>query len=124
MTSSKSRGQAGFTLLEAIVALGLTAFILTSVANLFTRASFESKRAREDTRSAELVASRLEALLRLPLTASDWNAGEHDQAAADGYTLHWFVSVNAPGPGARTVAMSATRTRSSRSVRMVAVRGR
>jgi prepilin-type N-terminal cleavage/methylation domain-containing protein len=113
----------GFTLVEFMVAIGIAGVIVSSIGSLFFRAGFESRLAREDSLASIAAENRLEEMLRAPITSSDWTAGVHE-VATQALVLHWFVSVDSPGPGARTVSVTAWRPGAKRKARHVAVRAR
>lgn len=77
--------QAGFTIIEVLIALSIFAIGILGVAAMQLSSIQGNARAREVTNVATMAADRLEKLTRLSFSATDLTAGSHAPAQnADG----------------------------------------
>ena len=70
-TRSVSRGSAGFSLIEVLIAAALLLFIALGVLPLFTRAMIDNNSGSESTQVANMARSRLEELYQLPFNSAE-----------------------------------------------------
>lgn len=97
-------GRAGFTAVEALVALSLFGVGMLALLQLTPRASHAGLQGRRISQATNLAQAKVEELRALPLNHADLAAGDHADAPT-GYTRSWTVEENTPIEGMRRVSM-------------------
>jgi len=84
--TERSRGEAGFTIVEILVAIVILTVGLLAMANMHVLAMFVNSSARNVTESTALAQSRMEQLVRLPFDNAELapTGGFVDEAAPVG----------------------------------------
>lgn len=84
--TEKSRGEAGFTIVEILIAIVILTIGLLAMANMHVLAMFLNSSARNVTESTALAQSRMEELMRLNFDNPDMEptSGFMDEAAPVG----------------------------------------
>jgi prepilin-type N-terminal cleavage/methylation domain-containing protein len=84
--TERSRGEAGFTIVEILVAIVILTIGLLAMANMHVLAMFVNSSARNVTESTALAQSRLEELIHLPFDNAELapTGGFVDEAATVG----------------------------------------
>src|SRR5262245_32776563 len=77
------RSEHGFSLVEALIAIAITATAFTAAAQLLMQASAATRRARLLTRAALLASSKMEELESLPYGVSEDGADVQDDRLAE-----------------------------------------
>ncbi len=97
----------GFTLVEVMLAMGVFAIGILSIASMQIGATNANSTAYRLTERTSLAEARLESLLSLPYAHPDLTQGNHaDPAPPPGYAVTWNVVDNAPVANAKTVSVS------------------
>ena len=115
------QGRAGFTAVEALVALSLFGIGMLALMQLTPRANHAGLQGRRISQATNLAQAKVEELRALPLNNADLTAGDHvDADAPSGYTRSWTVEENTPIEGMRRVVLRVSfATSSSDSVATV-----
>jgi Tfp pilus assembly protein PilV len=115
--ASLAAGEAGFSLIEAVVAAGLLAIISLGFAIGADRAVRFNVYSRSMTAATTLAQAKLEELSSKVSTDAQLTAGDHADASnpitpegsAGGiYTRTWVVTNNVPATGLKTVTITVT----------------
>ncbi|MBS3757462.1 MAG: prepilin-type N-terminal cleavage/methylation domain-containing protein [Desulfobacterales bacterium] len=99
----------GFTLIEAVVAIGILAIGILAVASMQLTAFKGNRSARRQTEAVSLAAQRLEELAALPYEDARLAGGSHresDVGPAGQYNLDWIVENNSPLAGIKTITLT------------------
>ena len=117
-------GEQGSSLIEVLLALGLSLVALLAVAALFGHGMDQNLMAGRTTTEVFLAQEKLEELLTLGSSPASLVPGTYDETLAGGYPRTWTVVANEPAPNARTVVVRVFRpgTAEGRQTRMVGVR--
>lgn len=105
-------GQAGFTLIEVIVALVVFAIGILALGLTVPSATRRIGRAGQQTRASSLAADRAETLLITPYDHDDLLSGTHTDPAnpIDGrYYVKWTVTDNQPITACKRIVVSVSR---------------
>lgn len=90
-------GNAGFTLLEVIIAISILTFGLLAVASMQASSIRGNALAGGLTESSTWAGDRLEKLVTLPYTHASLSNGDHtDLSPPPGFTITWKVDDNVP----------------------------
>lgn len=103
------RRQAGFTLLEVMIALVILAIGLLSAVRLVPIGSHHVAHSMERSRASQLTAARAERVLTTPYADPDLDAGTHadDENPLEGsYYVTWSVEDDQPISGCKRVTVS------------------
>ncbi len=100
--------QAGFTLVEIMVALAILLCGLLVLGGMQLSAIRANAQARRLTEATALVQTKLEELMLRPVNHADLAAGEHSGPARAGFTLSWQVSDGTPLAATKAIAVTVT----------------
>jgi type IV pilus assembly protein PilV len=105
--------QAGFTLLEVIVAISILTVGLLAVGSMQLSAITANDRAGKMTQGTAIAEEKMEELLSLPYTLASTHAflseGSHTETAPPtGYNVSWTVQNNTPANNVKTIAVRVT----------------
>ena len=107
-----SRREAGFTLIEAMIALVIFATGMLALALCVPMASKRIMKAGSQTRSSSIASEAAEELLTVPYGDGDLTAGTHDDPANphDGiYYVRWVVEDNQPLANCKRITVKVAR---------------
>jgi prepilin-type N-terminal cleavage/methylation domain-containing protein len=94
------RHQAGFTLIEVMIALAIFAIGILAVAAMQINAVKQNSASRMQTEATAVAEQLMERLMALPydhdLLSADLNHNPHQQTVG-AYTINWTVSTPDPG---------------------------
>jgi len=93
-----AKGQAGFTLVEALIAIVILMFGLIAIANLFVVAASSNQIALNTTVAAAEANETMERLMAIPFAQLPTNAGGAHNAADPWKNANWADDL--PGPNA------------------------
>jgi len=118
----QNQGRAGFTAVEALVALTLFGVGMLALMQLTPRASHAGLQGRRISQATNLAQAKVEELRALPQNHADLTAGDHvDAAPPSGYVRQWTVEDDVPIVGMRRVVLRVSfETSSADSVATVA----
>jgi type IV pilus assembly protein PilV len=122
MKNSKPKKEQGFTLIEAVIAIGVLTFGILAVASMHISAIQGNSFAGQVTEAVTLATDQLEELIALPYdhddlsdTDGDGNGGLDDtqdeadhQSTEGGYTLYWNVAIDSVINNTRTINVIVT----------------
>lgn len=97
-----TKGEAGFTLVEALCAIVILAFGLMAIANLMVVAASSNTVANQSTAATTLASQQLEVLKAIPFTdpgTSNFNAGLAPGGDLDADQAGYFTNPPAEVPG-------------------------
>ena len=104
--SSERRGESGFTMIEALVALSLFGIGMLALMQLAPRASHSGNQAHMVSQAMSLAQAKVEELRALPETNGELAAGTHDDTAdLSGYLREWTVTDDTPITGMKQVTV-------------------
>jgi type IV pilus modification protein PilV len=104
--ANKSRGsnQAGFTMIEALVALVVVGVGMLSLLQLAPRATHSGTHGRQISQAMSLAQDKIEELKAMPVESADLSAGTHiDGEDLGGFARSWIVTGDTPISGMRKV---------------------
>ena len=97
---------AGFTLVEVLMALTIFALGILAVTGMQIKAIYGNTSARIQTAETRLAVERMERLIGLPYDHEDLNeASNPHQWFDDVYSVVWNVTEDDPIPGTKTIQM-------------------
>ena len=88
--------QAGFNLIEIMVALGILAFGILAIASMQESSLLGTSRAYNLTDGTTEAMDRMESLISLAYTNSDLSDGDHGPTTSGRFTTSWTVDEDAP----------------------------
>ena len=104
----RSKREAGFTLLEIIMAISILTVGLLAVASMQISAMRGNSFSRDVTESTDAVQDRVEKLFAVNINDSSLTAGNHpDPDPTDKYQVSWNVQNNTPITGVKTITVTA-----------------
>ncbi len=103
LNPQEDRNDAGFTMVEVLIALFIFVFGILALGSMQITAMRTNLRARQITEASTLATQQIE---RLMGTAYEDLADGN--AAADGATLNWTVTTDDPIPNTATIVMNIT----------------
>jgi type IV pilus assembly protein PilV len=114
------KAEAGFTLIEVLIAMVILSFGLIAVANMQVVAIQINSAASKLTQATTIAQDKVEALLALPFTHADLSDAtavgtcelHTEPNPPAGYTLTWCVDLDATGTS-KTIDLKATWSSSS-----------
>ena len=106
--SSIRKGEAGFTLLEIIMAISILTVGLLAVASMQISAIRGNSISKDVTEATGSVQDRVEKLFAVPISDSSLNNGSHSDPDPidDKYAITWDVQDNTPITGVKTVTVT------------------
>jgi prepilin-type N-terminal cleavage/methylation domain-containing protein len=115
------QSRAGFTAIEALVALSLFGVGMLALLQLAPRANHTGMQGRRIAQATSLAQAKVEELRALPSNDDDMTAGAHvDADPPTGYARRWSVEDDTPITGMRRVVMTVSfQTSSADSVAVV-----
>jgi prepilin-type N-terminal cleavage/methylation domain-containing protein len=119
--------QAGFTLMEILIALSIFAIGILAVATMQIRAMQVNNHAGNITESTTWAQDKMEELITLAWNHADLNAGNnpHTDTMPDGTVVTWNVTDIdlGPDPGAelKRIAMTSTYQDSAKTFRTISI---
>ena len=90
------RSQAGFNLIEIMVALGILAFGILAIASMQESSLLGTSRAYNLTDGTTEAMDRMESLMALAYTNASLANGNHGHTTNGNFTTTWNVSEDAP----------------------------
>ncbi|MBU1193840.1 MAG: prepilin-type N-terminal cleavage/methylation domain-containing protein [Proteobacteria bacterium] len=107
---NKLSGQeAGFSLIEVLIAMAVLSIGLLSIAAMQTSAIKGNAKSNHLTQRTFTAATHIEYLLNIPFTHPDLTDGAHTQTI-DGDTYTWTVTTPADRPNERIISLTLTNT--------------
>lgn len=101
---SRRSDQAGFTMIEALVALVVVGVGMLTLLQLAPRATHSGTRGRQISQAMSLAQDKIEELKAIPIESADLAAGTHiDGEDLGGFTRRWIVTGDTPISGMRKV---------------------
>lgn len=98
-TVTRGREEAGFTLVEALVAIVILAFGLIAITNLMIVAASSNNVGNQSTAATAIASEKLELLKALPFTTAAMAAGGNLTMDASVGGIPYFQTVNVDGVG-------------------------
>ena len=80
----------GFSLIETLITLGLSAFFIAATGQLLLQSLRLKQKSEADLRTAQLASSELESLRALSFEDPRLEAGEHEDRVEDPGTGSWY----------------------------------
>ncbi|MEW6669607.1 MAG: prepilin-type N-terminal cleavage/methylation domain-containing protein [Thermodesulfobacteriota bacterium] len=100
-------GNAGFTLLEVIIAISILTFGLLAVASMQASSIRGNALAGGVTESSTWALDRIERLAALSYTSASLSSGTHtDTSPPAGFTVTWTVTDNSPFTDVKTLLLT------------------
>ena len=93
---SRTPSQAGFNLIEVMVALGILAFGILAIASMQEASLLGTSRAFGVTDGTTVAMDQMERLITRAYTHTDLNQGNHGPVTSGRYTTTWTVNEDAP----------------------------
>ncbi len=90
------RSEAGFNLIEVMVALGILAFGILAIASMQESSLLGTSRAFGVTDGTTVAMDQMERLMTRAYTHPDLNDGNHGPTVNGRYTTTWVVTEDAP----------------------------
>lgn len=98
------RREAGFTLIEVLIALTIFAVGMLAVASMQLSAITVNARANRLTQRTTYAQAKIEELVALPYTNSNLDNGPHGPInTADGFAVSWNIRDNFPIPNVKLI---------------------
>jgi len=110
-TGDKEKSEAGFTIVEAIIAISLLAVGLLAISSMQIMAMKGNASARWQTQQTTHAQDKMEELMALAYTHADLDpAGNtHNEAnPPDNFTITWTVASDTPVPDTKLIAVTVT----------------
>lgn len=101
------KGEAGFTLIEVLVALTVFSIGILAVMTMQTTSIGGNSKAQYIAEASSWGADRMETLMNLSYTHADLVAGNHAATGNPaGYTVTWLVTDNTPINNTKTIMVT------------------
>lgn len=102
--------RSGFTLIEAVVASGLTLFLMSGIAELCVHSMRSRQRAEAVSAAAGALGTRLEKIKALPYEAEELAPGGHQedilsQGGKESFLFEYFIEETGPGLKGMTMTL-------------------
>ena len=110
-TRDKEKSEAGFTIVEAIIAISLLAVGFLAIANMQIMAMKGNSSARWQTQQTTHAQDKMEELMALAYTHADLDpaGGTHNETnPPDNFTITWTVANNTPVPDTKLITVTVT----------------
>jgi len=99
-SDSKRTDQAGFTMIEALVALVVVGVGMLTLLQLAPRANHSGIHGRQISQAMSLAQDKIEELKAMPVESADLSAGTHiDGEDLGAFTRRWIVTGDTPISG-------------------------
>lgn len=101
--------QAGFTLIETLIAIAIFSIGLLAAASMQITAFQGNRTAGQQTEVVSLASQHLEELAALPYDDAQLAGGMHTEAGigpAGQYTLEWRIQADSPLPETKTITLT------------------
>jgi prepilin-type N-terminal cleavage/methylation domain-containing protein len=80
----------GFTLIEALIALGIFSIGILAVTSLLVSSNMQSRRSAEITEASAIAINQMEELMLIPFDHSDLSSASNPHTSASGkYQVQW-----------------------------------
>ena len=110
-TRGKEKSEAGFTIVEAIIAISLLAVGLLAIANMQIMSMKVNASAKWQTAQTTHAQDKMEELMALAYTHADLDpAGNthNEPNPPDNFTITWTVAGDTPVPDTKLIAVTVT----------------